>query len=99
MQYNRYLMTGLLLSVSLLLASGCATPDESVFPPAADLKRDAKPVLEDICLESDKCLAEHDIKIEGQRDQLYDAVGRLCVFFKDKGMEIDCTPKPQKSEQ
>ncbi len=54
-----------------------------------------KPVLEDICLESDKCLAEHDVKIEGQRDKLYDQVGRVCHFFKDKGMKIDCDPKPE----
>ena len=96
---NRFLTASLPLFASLLLVSGCATLDESNFPPAADLKRSAKPVLEDTCLESDKCLAEHDVKIEGQRDELYDAVGRLCVFFQDKGMKVDCTPQAQKSEQ
>jgi hypothetical protein len=88
-------MTVLLLFGSLLLVSACATKDESSFPPAADLRRSVKPVLEDTCLESDKCLADHDIKIEGQRDGLYDQVGRLCHFFKDKGMKIDCDPKPE----
>jgi hypothetical protein len=97
MSFNRSLTASLLLSVSLLLVSACATVDESSFPPAADLKRSAKPVLKDICLESENCLAEHDLKIEKQRDELFDSVGRLCLFFKDKGMEVDCNPK--KSEQ
>jgi hypothetical protein len=22
------------------------------------------------------------------------ALGRLCAFFKDKGMKVDCTPQP-----
>lgn len=84
----------LLLAASLSLVSACATTDTSSFPPSADLQRTAKPRLDPAKIGSEAYLDEADIAREEWGDGSYAALGRLCLFFKRKGMKVDCEPEP-----
>lgn len=92
-QLHRYLTPCLLVAASLSLVSGCATKDLSTFPPSADLQREDKPRLDPEQIGSEAYLDRYEIDLEAWGDRSDAAVGRLCRFFKDKGMKIDCEPK------
>lgn len=83
----------LLLAASLSLASGCATTDTSSFPPSADLQRQPKPRLDPSRIGSDVYLTLYEIDVDLWGQDHYDKVGRLCEFFKAKGMKINCSPE------
>jgi hypothetical protein len=89
-----YLKACLLIVALPLLASGCATTDTLAFPPAADLRPTAKPRLDPARITSEAYLDQFDIELEGWGQSAHNAQSRLCQFFKDKGMRIDCTPLP-----
>lgn len=85
----------LLLSVTPLLVQGCAPTVESEnFPPAADLKRREAPLFDGRQIEDETYHSRFEIRMQNWGESSDAALGRLCTFFKDKGMKVDCTPEP-----
>jgi hypothetical protein len=84
----------LTLLLSLSTASACAVP-ASRFPPRADLvaATEAKPrPTADIVTDS-KASAEYNAAVESWGDRVGAAGGRLCRYFREIGMKVDC-PEP-----
>lgn len=68
--------------------------DTSHFPPSADLKRTEKARFDPTLITSE---AHHDdvqTRRETRGDRYDGQLERLCLFFKEKGMDIDCSPQP-----
>lgn len=74
-----------------MLVTSCGTTNTSNFPPSADLKRVEESRFDPTLILSE---AHHDdvqTRREARADR-YDAqLERLCLFFKEKGMRIDCS--------
>jgi hypothetical protein len=64
------------------------------YPPSADLKVEAKPVLDPAAVNSDKALNDYDVAVEAWGTRGWQAVGRLCNWAKANGMKVDCPPQP-----
>lgn len=92
---NRGRMVALLLLASPLVASGCA-PHASRFPPSADIQaateRKPQPTAE--IVRSAKAEAEYNASVESWGDRLHAAGSRLCRYFRDTGMTIECPSPP-----
>ena len=58
------------------------------YPPSADLKVEAKPVLSVEALASDNALAEHDAAVEAWGERGWAAVGRICRWAEDTGARL-----------
>lgn len=91
----------LLIAASLLSASGCATTASLDFPPSADLRPRQQPNPDPARLEREVEAGGGDAyldRVDNARDDwgqaAHDAQVRLCKFFKDKGMKVDCEPLP-----
>lgn len=85
----------LLLSVTPLLVQGCApTVESSNFPPVADLKRTEAPQFDGSRIDDETYHSQFEIRMQNWGETSDAALGRLCTFFKDKGMKVDCTPQP-----
>ncbi len=90
-------LTLLLMLLALPLAvSGCVGP-ASRFPPSADLiavtEEKPKPTAE--IARSAKANADYNASVESWGDRLNAAGGRLCRFFRDLGMTVDCPAAPE----
>lgn len=68
--------------------SACATRAVTYqsYPPAADLKVEAKPVLDPSAVGSDKALNDYDVAVEAWGQRGWDAVKRVCTWAKANGM-------------
>ena len=93
---NRYRTTCLLIAASLLLAPGCATQEriQPLFPPAADLVVQPKPVLAPEALTSEAALDRYDIEIEAWGEDGWKAVGRICRWAVANGAPGLTCPDP-----
>lgn len=82
----------LLTAAALWLAPGCATRERirPLFPPAADLKVEAKPRLDPSALDSEAALDAHDIALEAWGEAGWAAVARICRWAKANGMAVAC---------
>lgn len=98
MRFPRFLTPSLLIAASLSLASGCASREHVrvIYPPAADLVVEAKPVLDPAALDSEAALDAHDIALETWGERGWAAVARLCHWAVAAGakMPITCPPPP-----
>ena len=94
MRSRTSLMPALLIAASLSLASGCASRERirPLFPSAADLRVQPKPVLAVEALSSEAALDQHDIAIEGWGEDGWKAVGRICRWSVANGNKLpfDC---------
>ena len=83
----------MLASLSVAVAS-CATP-VGTFPPAEDLRVEAKPVPPDEVLTSRIAGEQHDNAVEAWGERGWAAVGRLCRYHQRMGMALpfEC-PRP-----
>lgn len=85
----------LMLSLCALAVSGCETPAATslVFPPAADLKVEAKPVPPLEIVTSAQAAAAYNIEVEGWGERGWRAVARICRWAKANGMQgVECPP-------
>lgn len=89
----------LLIAVSLLSVSACGTTEPLAFPPSADLQSHEQPSPDPDRLEREVAAGQGDAyldRVDNARSDwgqaAHDAQVRLCHFFKDKGMKVDCTP-------
>lgn len=93
-----FLTRSLLLVASLSLASGCVSKERilPVFPPAADLRTEAKPQLQPADLGSEAALDAHDIAVETWGERGWRAVGRICRWAVANGatLPFECAPPP-----
>lgn len=96
MRFNRCLTLALLTAASLSLASGCAGREriQPLFPPAADLKVQPKPVLAPDAIESEAALDAHDIALEVWGEAGWAAVARICRWSvrNGAGFDFECPP-------
>ena len=88
MRSNLRLMRSLALVACAALVSSCASKALSAYPPSADLKVEAKPVLSVEALASDNALAEHDAAVEAWGERGWAAVGRICRWAEDTGAQL-----------
>lgn len=74
--------------------SSCASKALSAYPPSADLKVEAKPLLSVEALTSDKALAEHDAAVEAWGERGWATVARLCRWSVEAGAKLpfQCPP-------
>lgn len=98
---HRSRTAALLIAASLLSVSGCGTTEPLAFPPSADLQSHEQPRPDPARLEQEVAAGRGDAYLDrvdiarldwGQA--AHDAQKRLCQFFKDKGMRVDCDPLP-----
>lgn len=96
MRSNLHLIRNLALAALLVLACSCASrePRLSAYPPSADLKVEAKPVLNIDALASDNALAEHDDAVEAWGERGWAAVARICRWAAANGapLSFKCPP-------
>ena len=94
MRFRRCLMPVLVIAGSLSLVSACASNGSPsvIYPPSADLAIEPKPELKPADIYSEAALDAHDIAIEARGDRLADQIGRICRFYRDLGMDIECPP-------
>lgn len=80
----------------LLLVPGCAPKEriQPLYPPVADLRVEAKPLLDPSSLGSEAALDAHDVAVETWGMRGWNAVARLCEWAAAHGMLVDCRPKP-----
>ena len=92
MRPRTFLMPSLLIAASLSTVSGCARPEriQPLFPPAADLRVEPKPVPTAAALGSEALMDAYEVELEAHGDRGWQAVGRLCCYFKRQGMDVDC---------
>lgn len=72
----------------------CGTVDTSHFPSPADLQRKEKARFDPNLIESEAHLDSVQTRREARGDRYDGQLERLCLFFKGKGMDIDCSPQP-----
>ncbi len=66
-----------------------------IYPSAADLVVEAKPLLDPTALESEAALDAHEIAIESWGDRGWSMVARLCRWHVEMGMKgLSCPPPP-----
>ena len=88
----------LMLCGSALAASACAQQDviRPAFPPAADLRVEAKPVPPPDIVTSAQAAAEYDVAIESWGERGWLQVARICRWARGLGAEgLDCPPAEQ----
>lgn len=92
MQFNRHLTLRLTLCALLLVASACVPKEriQPIYPPAADLAVEPKPIAGVEILTSAQAAAEYDVKLESWGERGWKAVARICRWAKGNGMEIAC---------
>jgi hypothetical protein len=92
MQLGTPLTRLLTLCAFSLAVSACGTKEriQPLFPPAADLKVDPKPVARPEIVTSAQAAAEYDIALESWGERGWRTVGRICRWAKANGMTIDC---------
>lgn len=61
-----------------------------IFPPSADLRVEAKPVLDPSAITSEAALDAHDIALEAWGERGWQAVARLCRWAKASGASMPC---------
>lgn len=85
-------MRCLLLAASLSLASGCVSKEriQPLYPPAADMTVEAKPLLDPASLTSEAALDQHDIDIETWGERGWKAVARICRWAMANGAKVSC---------
>ena len=96
MRYNQRLIPLLMLPVLLSVAPGCAPQVrvQPLFPPAADLAVEAKPVPPADIVTSAQAAAEYDIAVEGWGERGWLTVARVCRWAVENGAEgLNC-PEP-----
>jgi hypothetical protein len=73
-----------------LLASACGS--EGGFPPVADLQAvtEAKPEPTDAIATDPVAEAHYNASVEAWGDRLHSAGARLCRFFAETGLAVDC---------
>ncbi len=78
----------LMLLLSPLAVSGCATPAPTfqTYPPVVDLAVEAKPVPTIDILTSAVAAANHNIAVETWGERGWRTVGRVCLWAKERGM-------------
>jgi hypothetical protein len=80
-----------ILAIALLC---CACGERPILgnPPVADVEAvvEKKPAPSEAILTSPAASARYNAAIEGWGDRVSAAGGRLCRFFKARGMEVDC---------
>ena len=83
-------MRSLALAGCAALACSCASrePRLTAYPPSADLKVEAKPVLAPEALASDNALAEHDAAVEAWGERGWAAVARMCRWAQAGGANL-----------
>ena len=82
-----------MLFVSVWAVSGCAGPRVQVrplFPPAADLTVEPKPVPTADIVTSAQAAAEYDIAVEGWGERGWLTVARVCRWAREQGAEVAC---------
>lgn len=89
MQSLRFLMPFPLLAALLLAAPGCAHQGATLqtYPSAADLTVEQKGTPPDDIVTSDAAADAWDIYLEGYGQRGWQAVGRLCIWAKERGMK------------
>lgn len=97
MRFPRTLTLALLIAAPLSLASGCASREHvtPIFPPAADLMVEPKPLLDPAAVESEAALDAHDIALETWGERGWAAVARICRWAEANGarLPVGC-PRP-----
>ncbi|WP_374534413.1 hypothetical protein [Phenylobacterium sp.] len=96
MRSSPRLMRSLALAGCAALACSCASrePQLTAYPPSADLKVEAKPVLAPEALTSDNALAEYDAAVEAWGERGWAAVARICRWAVTNGAQLPfkCPP-------
>ena len=100
-QWPHSLTLVLLIAASLSSVSACGTTESLDFPPSADLQSQEQPRPDPDRLQreveagrGDAYLDRVDIARLDWGQAAHDAQRRLCQFFKDKGMKVNCEPLP-----
>lgn len=92
MKPNRPLTARLTLVICAVVVASCATP-VGTYPPAEDLRVEAKPVPPIEVLTSREAGEKHDNAVEAWGEAGWAQVSRLCRFFDEMGMEgLSCPP-------
>lgn len=92
----------LLLAASLALVPSCAPKAriQPLYPSAADLRVEPKPLLDPAALGSDEALDAHDNAVEAWGERGWRTVARICrqVESWEKGRQLpfDCPAVPGK---
>lgn len=96
MQSLRTLTLALLIAAPLSLVSACASRERvtPIFPPAADLAVEPKPLLDPAAVESEAAGIAHDIALEAWGERGWATVARLCRWAEANGarMPFRCQP-------
>lgn len=96
MPTTRTLTAALLTIAVTVFAASCANRPPNAaqqFPRSADLAVEPEPVLSVDALASDQAANDYDNAVLGWGRRGWLAVGRVCRWAADNGMEIDC-PAP-----
>jgi hypothetical protein len=89
------LMASLMIASFGVAVASCETRGVA-FPPATDLRVQAKPVPPDDVLTSRIAGEQHDNAVEAWGETGWAQIARLCRFFDAMGMEgLDCPPPPR----
>lgn len=88
-------LTKLLLSLTLLLTVSACNSQVKIqpaFPPVADVNalQEKKPVPTPDILTSSKASSEYNAALEAWGDRLSAAGHRLCIWLKDRKMDVSC---------
>lgn len=96
MRFGTFLTRGLVLGCVLLIASACETrgPTSPVFPSAADLRVETKPLASIATLTSEAAHVDHDIAIEAWGERGWLIVARNCRWAVASGAKLPfkCPP-------
>lgn len=85
-----------MLCASALVVSACG-PKERIrplYPPAADLKVEPKPIAGPEIVTSAQAAARYDVAIESWGERGWQAVARICRWASRNGMEVACPSQP-----
>lgn len=90
----KFLPVSLLLVGSLALVTSCAPTDTSNFPPLADLKRTEEAKFDPAQITDENHLDDVQTRRETRGRKYDDQLRRICTFFQEKGMKVDCEAEP-----
>lgn len=101
MRSKTFLTRGLVLGCVLLIASACETrgPTSPVFPSAADLRVEAKPLASIATLTSEAAHVDHDIAVEAWGERGWMAVARTCRWAVTSGADLPFKCPPASADQ
>lgn len=90
MRSKTFLTLALPIAASLLLVQGCAGREQltPLYPPAADLRVEAKPRLDPSDVGSEAALDRHDIELELWGERGWAAVARICRWSVANGARL-----------